>query len=85
MASLKTTAIKRIATAAAKDVSSDLEVIGVTLNAGGSDYVEVVLDLAGCRDERCQLVVGVFRNVDEATLAQEISSKVRQHLRAHTA
>jgi hypothetical protein len=72
MITLNTTGIKRIATAAAKHVSSDLEVLGVTLNAGGSDYVEILLDITGCRADRCQLVVGVLRNVDERTLAQEI-------------
>ena len=83
MSIFSVTEIQRIARAAARQVSSELEVLGVTLNAGGSDYVEVVLDLVGCRAERCQIVIGVFRNLDEATLNSEIESKVRRHFVAH--
>ena len=83
MPTLNVTDIKRIAAAAAQQVSPALKVLGVTLNAGGSDYVEIMLEISGCRTEPCQLVVGVFRNVSESALTTEIAGKLRGHLLSH--
>ncbi|MCA1561882.1 MAG: hypothetical protein LC804_16985 [Acidobacteria bacterium] len=56
MPKLNVTDVNRIATAAARQESADLHVVGVTVNSGGSDYVEVVLDIHGCRDEPCHSI-----------------------------
>jgi hypothetical protein len=80
MTTLDVADITRIARAAANRVSSKLEVLGVTSNGGGSDYVEILIDVVGGRAEGCQLVLGVFRNVDESLLADEVVSRLRQHL-----
>jgi hypothetical protein len=83
MDTLSVTEISRIARAAAGRTSPQLEVVGVTINAGGSDYVEIVVDVRGCHRESCQIVLGVFRNVAQETLESAITEQLRQHLAAH--
>ena len=80
---MSVTEISGIARAAAQRTSPQLNVVGVTINAGGSDYVEIVVDIRGCHRESCQIVIGVFRNVTEAALESAISEQLRQHLAAH--
>ena len=85
MPSLNVADVTRIASAAVRQQSADVEVVGVTLNTGGSDYVEIILDIRGCRSEvhPCQLVVGVFRNVAVSALETEILNALRHHLDEH--
>jgi hypothetical protein len=83
MDTLSVTEISRIARAAARRTSPQLEVVGVTINAGGSDYVEIVVDVRGCHRESCQIVLGVFRNVAQGALESAITEQLRQHLAAH--
>jgi hypothetical protein len=75
--------VTRIATEAAREQSSALQVVGVTLGGEGS-YAEVIVNIAGCRAEPCRFSVGVFRDAPEAALHQEIAGKLRQHIREHT-
>jgi hypothetical protein len=83
MKAMNSTNIARIARAAAGSASSRLEVVGVTINAGGSTYVEILLEIRGCHADPCQLVVGVFRDVPESTLQSAIVAELNQHLAAH--
>ena len=57
--------------------------IGVTLSAGGGDYVEVLLSLHGCRLAPCQMSLGVFRNMPELELRAEFAKKLKRHLEEH--
>ena len=85
VATLNLTDVNRIATAAAHHASPDLRVVGVTFNSGGTDYVEILLDMRGSgQTEPSQLVVGAFRNVAEATLQLEIIGQLRRHLAHRT-
>jgi hypothetical protein len=86
MPSLSVADVTRIASAAVRQQSPEVEVVGVTLNTGGSDYVEIILEIRGCRPEvhPCELVVGVFRNVAELALQTEIQNMLRQHLAGHS-
>jgi hypothetical protein len=73
----------RIAVDAAHEQSEALEVIGVTLSAGGGDYVEVLLSVHGCRLPPCQMSLGVFRNMPEAEIRAELAKKLSRHLEEH--
>jgi hypothetical protein len=83
METMSVTEISRVARAAARRTSPQLDVVGVTINAGGSDYVEIVVDIRGCHRESCQIVLGVFRNVTEGALEAAITEQLREHLAAH--
>ena len=83
MDTMNATDIARIARAAARRASPQLDLVGVTINAGGTAYVEILLEIRGCHADSCQVVVGVFRDVPEATLESDISAQLTQHLTAH--
>jgi len=79
---LTVTDVTRIATEAAREQSSRLKVIAVSLNARGS-YAEVIIDLAGCRAEPCRFLVGVFRDASPAVAHDEIAGQLERHIRGH--
>ena len=83
METMSVSAISRIAGAAARRTSPQLEVTGVTINAGGSDYVEILFDIRGCHRESCQVVLGVFRNLTESALESAIADQLRAHVVEH--
>ena len=61
MHSLTVDDVKRIAADAAREQSSPLEVVGVTVGGDGS-YAEVIIDIPGCRAGPCLFSVGIFRD-----------------------
>ena len=76
--------VARVAEAVAADTSPDLRIAGVTL--GGTPdgaYVEVLVNITGCRRDICQLSIGVFRDDAAADLRAEIATKLREHLATH--
>jgi hypothetical protein len=75
--------LTRIAQEAASEMSPAVKVMGVILAGGGTDYVELLVNLEGCRAEPCRFSLGVFRNASEATLKREISAHLRRHLDEH--
>jgi hypothetical protein len=82
--SLTVDAVTRIAKDAAHAVSPTLEVVGITLGGGASsDYVEILVNINGCRRTPCQIEVGAFRDVAEPILLAEIERKLRDHLASH--
>jgi len=77
--------VTRLATDAARDTSPDLRVVGVTMGrAADGAYVEILVNITGCRGGACQVSVGVFRNVEPADLQREVARKLRDHLDTHT-
>jgi hypothetical protein len=82
MRALTVTDVTRIATDAAREQSSSLQVVGVTISGEGN-YAEVIVNIAGCRAEPCRFSVGVFRDAPEAALHQEIAGQLRRHIREH--
>ena len=82
MQPLTVTDVTRIATEAAREESSNLEVVAVTLGGEGN-YAEVIIDIAGCRTEPCRFSVGVFRDAPPAVIHDEITGQVRRHIREH--
>lgn len=77
--------LRRAAQEIATSCSPALSVVGVLPRAGGSDYIELLINIEGCREEPCQIHVGVFGNTSEAALKQELSAKLRAHLESHRA
>ena len=77
--------IRRMAQETAALYSPSLKVVGVLSRTGGSDYVELLINIEGCRQEPCQLHLGLFRNTSEAVLKQQLSAKLRAHLESHRA
>ena len=82
MHSLTVDDVKRIAADAAREQSSPLEVVGVTLGGDGS-YAEVIIDIAGCRAEPCRFSVGIFRDAPPNVVHDEIAGELRRHIRDH--
>ena len=75
--------ITRTAQEIASDYSPNLRVVATVLGAGSGDYVEVLLNIAGCYREPCQLQIGLFRNASRETIRQELTAKLRQHFEGH--
>jgi hypothetical protein len=75
--------VTRIARQVANEHSPAIKVAGVVLGAGGSDYVEIIVNLEGCRAEPCQFSLGVFRNASEEVLKSAVSEQLRRHLTEH--
>ena len=82
MQPLTVTDVTRIANAAAREQSSQLEVVAVTLGGEGN-YAEVIVDLAGCKTEPCRFSVGVFRDASPAVVHDEIAGQLQRHIREH--
>ena len=53
------------------------------LGAGESDYVEILVNLEGCRASPCQFSLGVFRNAPAGTLKSAIAEQLRRHVEQH--
>ena len=74
--------VARVARQAVRDNALPLKIIGAVV-ARGSDYVELLVNIVECRREPCLVSVGVFRNVSEAHLTQEITRHLRRHADDH--
>ena len=83
MAEFEVEDVTRIAREVAREQSATIKVAGVVLGAGGGDYVEILVNLEGCRVEPCQFSLGVFRNASEAALKNAVSEQLRRHLDQH--
>jgi hypothetical protein len=79
MPELNVSDVTRIARDAAREQSLPLEVVGAVLGGADSQYVEILVDVEGCRREPCRFEIGVFRNVPEARLREEIAARLQRH------
>jgi len=70
--------VMRLARQAASEQAVLHEVVGVSVSAGGSDYVEVLITAHDTRGAASLFVVGAFRNVSEAVFRSDITSRLRQ-------
>ncbi len=83
MAEFNVEDVTRIAREEAREQAPTVKVAGVVLGAGGSDYVEILVNLEGCHAEPCQFSLGVFRNASERELRNAINEQLRRHLDQH--
>ena len=76
--------VTRVAEEAAGATSPDFKISGVLLG-GSSDsaYVEILITITGCRNDVCQVSVGVFRDIPADELRDQIEIKLRDHLETH--
>ena len=76
--------VNRIAGLAATDASPVLQLAGVTMGGTpGGAYVEILVNITGCRTDACQIEVGAFRDVTPEDLRAQILEKLRDHLQNH--
>ena len=83
MAHWDATNVMRIAREATLEHSLPVKVAGVVF-AGGSDYVEILINIDGCPCEPCQFAIGAFRDGSEVALRDEIGERLRQYLTTTT-
>jgi hypothetical protein len=55
----------------------DLEVLGVTVNTGGSSYSEILFRIRDGAGDPSEALVGVFRNSDEDGVRRQLSDRLR--------
>jgi hypothetical protein len=79
MADLDATNVMRIAREATLEQSLPLKVAGVVFAGGGSDYVEILINIDGCPCEPCRFAIGAFRDGSEIELRDEIGEHLRRY------
>lgn len=80
MANLTIDELTETACTAASNVSEDLHVVGVTVGAGGGQYVEVLVNIEGCHRQTCKVSLGVFRNQTRSAIRLSLEARLRLHL-----
>lgn len=80
MADLNLSEVAQIAREAARELSLPVEVVGAVLGGADSRYVEILVNIDGCASEPCQFEIGVFRDLAEPRLRQEIGARLREHV-----
>jgi hypothetical protein len=78
LSSLSLADVTRVANEAVKQGAPGYEVVGVTVNDGHGDYVEVLIRVLDCERQPCMVSVGIFRDVGETALRKEITEKLKQ-------
>jgi hypothetical protein len=79
MPKLEVSEVTRIAREAASQQSLPVEVVGAVLGGADSQYVEILIALNGCAKEPCRFEIGVFRDIPEARLRDEIAARLQSH------
>lgn len=72
--------VARIASEAAREACPDFRVAGVMPGAGGTSYVEILINLEGLDPDNSQITVGAFRNAGAAALKKHIVDSLQRHL-----
>jgi hypothetical protein len=92
MVDLDATNVMRIAREATLEQFLPLKVAGIVFAGGGSDYVEILINIDGCPCEPCQFAIGTFRDGSEVALRDQIGEHLRRYFdeyrsvhRLHTA
>lgn len=75
--------LRRIATEVVEAEHPDLAMVGVTFVTSGSDYVEVLVQCAGCHEGPCGVVVGIRRNAGIASVREQVAAGLQGHRSAH--
>lgn len=80
MAHLTIDELTETAREAAFNVSAHLTVVGLTVGAGGGQYVEVLVNIDGCHRQTCKVSLGVFRNQTRSAIRLSLEARLRLHL-----
>jgi hypothetical protein len=84
MADFDVSSLMRIAREVTLEQSLPLKVAGVVFSGGG-DYVEILINIDGCKSDPCQFAIGAFRDASEDELRDEIAFQLRRALEDHRA
>ena len=74
--------ITRIARAVALAYRRELEVVAVTPSAGGSDRVELLIDVMGCHEGPCRISLNLNR-ADGEDFERDLKGKLDEAFRTH--
>ena len=80
--SLKLTDVRRIATEVTRDQFPALEIVGAVAE-GDSGYTEILMTVRGCRQEPCQIMIGLNRDATEPEFREAVHERLREHLEDH--
>ena len=73
--------IERMVRTAAKEHHLPLQVVGASFD-GGSDYVELVVNVDGCVLPPCRFSIAVFRNESARAIYRDIAELLERHVAA---
>jgi len=80
--SLRLTDVRRIAREVTRDQFPGLEIVGAVAK-GDSGYTEVLMTVRGCRQEPCQIMIGLNRDTSESEFRKAIHERLREHVDEH--
>jgi hypothetical protein len=80
--SLKLSDVRRIAGEVAREQFPDLEIVAAVAE-GDSGYTEVLMTVRGCRQEPCQIMIGLNRDASESDFRAAVRERVQEHLDEH--
>ena len=72
---LSTTQITELSKRVAAQVSPRLKVLGVTAADGGSERIELLVELLGCHDDPCHVMLNLSR-ADVQSLDEQLRTKL---------
>ncbi|MGH9239013.1 MAG: hypothetical protein ACRD3G_13315 [Vicinamibacterales bacterium] len=72
--------VAQIAVEAVREASPDLTVAGVMPGDGGTNYVEILINVEGWDSDGSQITVGAFRNTGPAAFKKQISDSIQRRL-----
>jgi hypothetical protein len=72
--------VAQIAVEAVREASPDLTVAGVMPGHGGTNYVEILINVDGWDLRNSQITVGVFRNTGPVAFKKQISDSLQRVL-----
>lgn len=79
---LKLADVRRIASEVAQNQFPSLEIVAAVAE-GESGYTEVLMTVRGCRQEPCQIMIGLSRDASESEFRAAIGERLREHLDEH--
>ena len=72
----------RLAEEVAHDRFPSLQVVAAVVE-GESGYTEVLMTVRGCREEPCQIMIGLSRDASASDFRAAIAKRVAEHLDEH--
>lgn len=82
MQKLDVTDVVTRARRAAETRGLPVDIVGAH-HEGGSDYVELLVEVEGCLTEPCRFTLGVFRDLSRAALLDDVADGLARHLELH--
>ena len=81
---LNVDAITAISRTVALEHGRAVEILGVTATAGGTDRAELLINITGCHQDSCRLLLNINR-IEGPEFEVELRAKLIEALRTHDA